>query len=155
MRVGVQNAVHHAVHRHAFGKALVDQPLMRNVLADLVVESEAATTVAMRLAAATDAALAGDEQEAMLRRLGLAVSKYWVCKRGPAHAAEALECLGAVVLFCFLNAVVGAALIFVARAVSGRFVSLHLGADQSVLALSALQALLFQWWRESSRSGKR
>ncbi|MEV8093343.1 acyl-CoA dehydrogenase family protein [Kitasatospora sp. NPDC085879] len=94
MRYGTVRALHHATHRRAFGAALVDQPLMRNVLADLVVESEAATTVAMRLAAATDAALAGDEQEAMLRRLGLAVSKYWVCKRGPGHAAEALECLG-------------------------------------------------------------
>jgi hypothetical protein len=73
---------------------------------------------------------------------------------GPAFG-KTLECLGAVVLFCLLNAVVGAALIFAARAVSGRFVSLHLGADQSLLALSALQALLFQWWRESSRSRNR
>ncbi|MFF7457376.1 acyl-CoA dehydrogenase family protein [Kitasatospora sp. NPDC008115] len=94
MRLGATRAVQHALHRRAFGKALVDQPLMRNVLADLVVESEAATTVAMRLAQATDAALAGDAQEALVRRLGLAVAKYWVCKRGPAHAAEALECLG-------------------------------------------------------------
>ncbi|GAA0681830.1 acyl-CoA dehydrogenase family protein [Kitasatospora atroaurantiaca] len=94
MRLGAVRALHHATHRRAFGAALVDQPLMRNVLADLVVESEAATTVALRLAAATDLALAGDEQEALVRRLGLAVSKYWVCKRGPAHAAEALECLG-------------------------------------------------------------
>ncbi|MGA5702394.1 acyl-CoA dehydrogenase family protein [Peterkaempfera bronchialis] len=94
MRYGVVRAVHHATHRRAFGKALVDQPLMRNVLADLAVESEAATTVAMRLAGATDRAAAGDEGEALLRRLALAVSKYWVCKRGPAHAAEAMECLG-------------------------------------------------------------
>ncbi|MFE2346403.1 isovaleryl-CoA dehydrogenase [Kitasatospora cineracea] len=94
MRYGALRALHHASHRRAFGKDLVDQPLMRNVLADLVVESEAATAVAMRLAEATDRALAGDEQEARLRRLGLAVAKYWVCKRGPGHAAEALECLG-------------------------------------------------------------
>ena len=94
IRLGATRAVHHAVHRRAFGAALVDQPLMRNVLADLVVESEAATAVAMRLATATDAALAGDENEVLVRRLGLAVAKYWVCKRGPAHAAEALECLG-------------------------------------------------------------
>ncbi|MFC9326722.1 acyl-CoA dehydrogenase family protein [Kitasatospora sp. NPDC057015] len=94
MRLGATRAVHHALHRRAFGAALVDQPLMRNVLADLVVESEAATAVAMRLAAATDAALAGNEHEVLVRRLGLAVAKYWVCKRGPAHAAEALECLG-------------------------------------------------------------
>ena len=94
IRLGATRAVHHAVHRRAFGAALVDQPLMRNVLADLVVESEAATAVAMRLATATDAAFAGNENEALVRRLGLAVAKYWVCKRGPAHAAEALECLG-------------------------------------------------------------
>ncbi|MEV7212559.1 isovaleryl-CoA dehydrogenase [Kitasatospora cineracea] len=94
MRHGALRALHHARHRRAFGKDLVDQPLMRNVLADLVVESEAATAVAMRLAEATDRALAGDGQEAHLRRLGLAVAKYWVCKRGPGHAAEALECLG-------------------------------------------------------------
>ncbi len=94
MRLGAVRALHHATHRRAFGAALVDQPLMRNVLADLVVESEAATAVALRLAAATDGSLAGDEHETLVRRLGLAVSKYWVCKRGPMHAAEALECLG-------------------------------------------------------------
>ncbi|NBH05812.1 acyl-CoA dehydrogenase family protein [Amycolatopsis sp. SID8362] len=92
MRLGTVRAVHHATHRHAFGKALVDQPLMANVLADLAVESEAATTVAMRLAAAGDRP--GDPQEQAFRRLGLAVSKYWVCKRAPVHAAEALECFG-------------------------------------------------------------
>ncbi|GAA2829215.1 acyl-CoA dehydrogenase family protein [Kitasatospora paracochleata] len=94
MRYGAFRAVQHATHRRAFGAALIDQPLMRNVLADLVVESEAATAVAMRLAESTDQALAGDEQAALVRRLGLAVAKYWVCKRGPMHAAEALECLG-------------------------------------------------------------
>ena len=92
MRLGAVRAIHHATHRHAFGKALVDQPLMANVLADLVIESEAATTVAMRLAAAGDRR--DDEQEQAFRRLGLAVSKYWVCKRAPMHAAEALECFG-------------------------------------------------------------
>ncbi|MFD8496558.1 acyl-CoA dehydrogenase family protein [Amycolatopsis sp. NPDC059657] len=94
MRMGVAQAQHHATHRSAFGAKLIDQPLMRNVLADLAVEAEAATVVGMRLAGATDRAMAGDEAEAMFRRLGLAVSKYWVCKRAPAHAAEALECLG-------------------------------------------------------------
>ncbi|WP_139978051.1 acyl-CoA dehydrogenase family protein [Nocardioides litoris] len=94
MRTATVAAVHHARHRSAFGKHLVDQPLMRNVLADLVVESEAATTVAMRLAGATDRATRGDADEASFRRLALAVSKYWVCKRGPAHAGEAMECLG-------------------------------------------------------------
>ncbi|WP_327069756.1 isovaleryl-CoA dehydrogenase [Kitasatospora sp. NBC_01250] len=94
MRLGVQRAVQHAAHRRAFGAELIDQPLMRNVLADLALESEAATTVALRLAEATDRASAGDEGEAHFKRLALAVTKYWVCKRGPAHAAEALECLG-------------------------------------------------------------
>ncbi|WP_035850583.1 isovaleryl-CoA dehydrogenase [Kitasatospora azatica] len=94
MRLGVQRAVQHAEHRRAFGKELIHQPLMRNVLADLALESEAATTVALRLAEATDRAVGGDEGEADFRRLALAVTKYWVCKRGPAHAAEALECLG-------------------------------------------------------------
>jgi putative acyl-CoA dehydrogenase len=94
MREGLAQATHHAVHRKAFGAYLADQPLMANVLADLAVESEAATAVTFRLAGATDRAVAGDEQEAALRRLALAVTKYWVCKRAPAHAAEALECLG-------------------------------------------------------------
>ncbi|KQY58790.1 DNA alkylation response protein [Aeromicrobium sp. Root495] len=94
MRVGVQQAAHHAAHRSAFGAALADQPLMRNVLADLAVEAEASTTVALWLAALTDRAVAGDEQASDLRRISLAVSKYYVCKRGPVHAAEALECLG-------------------------------------------------------------
>ena len=94
MRSATVQAVHHARHRAAFGHRLLDQPLMRNVLADLVVESEAATTVAMRLAGATDRAVHGDDDEAGFRRLALAVTKYWVCKRGPAHAGEAMECLG-------------------------------------------------------------
>ncbi len=67
---------------------------MRNVLADLAVEAEAATLAALRLAGAVDRAARGDAEEEQLRRLGLAVTKYWVCKRAPAHAAEALECLG-------------------------------------------------------------
>ena len=94
MRLGVIHAAHHAAHRAAFGARLADQPLMANVLADLAVESEAATTVALRLAGATDRAARGDEREAAFRRLALAVTKYWVCKQAPAHAAEALECLG-------------------------------------------------------------
>jgi putative acyl-CoA dehydrogenase len=90
MRRGVVEAIHHARHRAAFGKLLADQPAMQNVLADLAVESEAATVTAMRVARAYDAG----EQEAAFRRFATAVMKYWVCKRGPAHAAEALECLG-------------------------------------------------------------
>jgi putative acyl-CoA dehydrogenase len=94
MHIGVMQAVHHARHRSAFGKRLVDQPLMTNVLADLALEAEAATYAAMRLAGATDRVARGDDREAMVRRVALAVSKYWVCKRGPVHAAESLECLG-------------------------------------------------------------
>jgi putative acyl-CoA dehydrogenase len=94
MRHGVEQALHHAAHRSAFGRLLVDQPLMRNVLADLCVESEAATATAMRLARAYDRRAAGDEREAAFARIATAVAKYWICKRGPAHAAESLECLG-------------------------------------------------------------
>jgi putative acyl-CoA dehydrogenase len=94
MRSGLTRAIHHAQHRKAFGAYLIDQPLMRNVLADLAVEAEAATIVAMRMAGATDNAVRGDETEALLRRIGLAASKYWVCKRATPHAAEAMECLG-------------------------------------------------------------
>jgi len=93
MRQAVAQATHHARHRKAFGAYLADQPLMRHVLADLAIESEAATTLMLRLAAATDAG-PHDADEAAFRRVGLAVGKYWVCKRGPAVAAEALECLG-------------------------------------------------------------
>jgi putative acyl-CoA dehydrogenase len=92
MRLGVSQATHHAAHRSAFGKLLADQPLMQNVLADLCVESEAATVTAMRLARAYDAP--DDEREAAFKRVATAVAKYWICKRGPEHGAEALECLG-------------------------------------------------------------
>ena len=94
MRQGLAMAIHHVAHRKAFGAYLIDQPLMRNVIADLAVEAEAATIVAMRMAGATDSAVRGDEREALLRRIGLAASKYWVCKRATPHAAEAMECLG-------------------------------------------------------------
>ncbi|WP_433500529.1 isovaleryl-CoA dehydrogenase [Sphaerimonospora sp. CA-214678] len=94
MRYGLAQALHHARHRRVFGRELIDQPLMRNVLADLALESEAATTLMLRLAGATDRAVHGDAGEGLFRRAALAAAKYWVCKRGPAHAAEALECLG-------------------------------------------------------------
>ncbi|BBY17575.1 acyl-CoA dehydrogenase family protein [Mycolicibacterium litorale] len=94
MRSGLTRAIHHAQHRKAFGAYLIDQPLMRNVLADLAVEAEAATMVAFRMAGATDRAVRGDDREALLRRIGLASAKYWVCKRATPHAAEAMECLG-------------------------------------------------------------
>jgi len=94
MRQGVAQATWHAHHRAAFGRTLDEQPLMANVLADLAVESEAATAAALRLARAYDGAAAGDEAEALLTRLATPVVKYWTCKRAPQHAAEALECLG-------------------------------------------------------------
>ncbi len=94
MRAGLSQAVHHARHRSAFGRRLVDQPLMANVLADLAVESEAATTVMLRLAGAYDRSGAGDGGEQAFARIATAVAKYWVCKRAPAFAAETLECLG-------------------------------------------------------------
>ena len=88
MRHGVTQAAHHARHREAFGKRLVEQPLMRAVMADLQLESEAATSAAMRLAGAYDR---GEEAFA---RLATPIVKYWLTKRAPGHAAEALECLG-------------------------------------------------------------
>ena len=93
MRQAVAQATHHTAYRAAFGRRLVEQPLMQNVLADLCIESEAATATMLRLARAYDAA-DGDEQEGHFRRLATAVVKYWVCKRTPPHVAEALECLG-------------------------------------------------------------
>jgi putative acyl-CoA dehydrogenase len=94
MRAGVAQAIHHADHRSVFGRELSEQPLMQNVLADLSVESEAATVSAMRLARAYDEALAGDEEAQSLKRIANAVLKYWICKRAPMHAGESLECLG-------------------------------------------------------------
>jgi putative acyl-CoA dehydrogenase len=93
MRQALVQALHHARHRHAFGKALVDQPLMRNVLADLALESEAATALAMRVARAVDAT-PRDPGEAAFARLATALGKYWVCKRAPGFVNEAQECLG-------------------------------------------------------------
>ena len=92
MRQGVAEAAWHVRHREAFGRLLVDQPAMTAVLADLALESEAATATALRLARAHDED--ADAAELAFRRLATAVAKYWICKRGPEHAYEALECLG-------------------------------------------------------------
>ncbi len=89
MRRGLVEAIHHARHRAAFGATLVEQPVMQNVLADLAIESEAATVSALRVARAYDSG-----SEGAFRRFATAVMKYWVCKRAAPHAAEALECLG-------------------------------------------------------------
>jgi putative acyl-CoA dehydrogenase len=93
-RAALNLAAHHVRYRSAFGSRLIDKPLMRNVIADLALESEAATTLALRLAGAADRAMRGDESERAFMRLATAVGKYWVCKRQPAAVAEALECLG-------------------------------------------------------------
>ncbi|MGV9392362.1 acyl-CoA dehydrogenase family protein [Streptomyces olivaceus] len=94
MRQAVAQAVHHCAHREAFGGRLADKPLMRNVLADLAVESEAATALGLRLAAACDAAEGGDERERALLRLAVPAAKYWVTKRCAPVVVEAAECLG-------------------------------------------------------------
>ncbi len=93
MRQGLVQALHHTAHRTAFQKKLVDQPLMRNVLADLALEAEAALALTLRIGRAMDDA-DGDESAAALARIGTAVGKYWICKRAPAHTYEAMECHG-------------------------------------------------------------
>ena len=92
MRHTLNEAAWHVAHRTAFGGLLAEKPLMQNVIADLQLEVEAATALAIRLAAAVDAA--GDPHEAALRRIALPLAKFWTCKRTPGFVAEALECLG-------------------------------------------------------------
>ncbi|MDK9556335.1 isovaleryl-CoA dehydrogenase [Marinobacter sp. M216] len=92
MRQAVAQATHHCRHRSAFGNRLIDQPLMQNVLADLALESEAALAYTMRIGRALDSQ--GQEHERLLARLATPVGKYWICKRSPNHAYEAMECIG-------------------------------------------------------------
>jgi putative acyl-CoA dehydrogenase len=97
MRHALSLALHHAAQRQAFGKRLLDQALMRNVLADLALESEAATALAMRLARAVDRTEHGQDSdgfEAVMRRVLTPIAKFWICKRGSSLAQEAMECLG-------------------------------------------------------------
>ena len=93
MRQGLVQALHHTAHRSAFQKRLVQQPLMRNVLADLALEAEAALALTLRIGRAMDEAET-DPAAAALARIGTAIAKYWVCKRAPGHVGEALECHG-------------------------------------------------------------
>jgi putative acyl-CoA dehydrogenase len=93
MRQALVQAIHHAHHRKVFGKLLIDQPLMKNVLADLAIESEAAVAFAMRVARAFDRS-AHDEHERLFARLATPIGKYWICKRTPPQVNEAQECLG-------------------------------------------------------------
>ncbi|HSW06623.1 isovaleryl-CoA dehydrogenase [Aquabacterium sp.] len=95
MRQALSIALQHTSQRQAFGKRLIDQPLMQNVLADLALESEAATALALRLARAVDRTENGhDEHESLMRRVLTPIAKFWICKRGSAFAQEAMECLG-------------------------------------------------------------
>jgi putative acyl-CoA dehydrogenase len=94
MRLGCVTAADYVAQRQAFGSALIDYPLMASVIADLTLESEAATTLAIRLAGAADRAARGDAAEADFLRLALPAAKFWVCKRAPLVTGEALECLG-------------------------------------------------------------
>ena len=93
MRHALSIALNHTAQRSAFGKKLIEQPLMQNVLADLALESEAATALALRLARSFDRA-ATDEHERVMQRLLTPVAKFWICKRGSHFAQEAMECLG-------------------------------------------------------------
>ena len=92
MRQALSIAINHAAQREAFGKRLIDQPLMRKVLADLAIESEAATALSMRLARSFDRK--SDPHEQLMGRLLTPIAKYWICKRGSVFAQEAMECLG-------------------------------------------------------------
>ena len=94
MRQAVAQATHHCQHRNVFGKPLAQQPLMQNVLADLALESEGALAMTVRVARALDNQ--ADEQEKLFSRIAVAIGKYWICKRAPAHVNEAQECLGGV-----------------------------------------------------------
>jgi putative acyl-CoA dehydrogenase len=92
MRMATSQAIDHCSQRSAFGRLLVDQPIMQNVLADLAIETEAAVAMSMRMARAIDNR--SEESEDHLARLGMALGKYWICKRTPAHTYEAMECIG-------------------------------------------------------------
>ena len=92
LRMATSQAIDHCAQRSAFGRKLIDQPIMQDVLADLAIETEAAIAMSFRLARALDNR--GDEHEDRLVRLCTALGKYWICKRGAAHAAEAMECVG-------------------------------------------------------------
>lgn len=91
-RQATLQAIYHCTKRSAFGRTLIEQPLMQNVLADLQLETEGSIAMTMRMARAMDQA--DNQQQKLLLRLGIAVGKYWICKRTPHHAYEAMECLG-------------------------------------------------------------
>jgi putative acyl-CoA dehydrogenase len=146
-RQAVAQAVHHAAHRRAFGRLLIEQPLMRNVLADLHLEVEGAVALTLRLARALDDSV--QEHERLLLRLGAAVGKYWICKRTPQHACEAMECLGG-------NGVMENGIL--ARLYREAPVNAIWEGSGNVQALDVLRALtktpavLEAWWAELARA---
>ena len=146
-RQAVVQAVHHAAHRRAFGRLLIEQPLMRNVLADLHLEVEGALALTLRLARALDDA--DRETERLLLRLGAAVGKYWICKRTPQHAYEAMECLGG-------NGVMENSIL--ARLYREAPINAIWEGSGNVQALDVLRALaktpavLEAWWAELARA---
>ncbi|KJE92839.1 acyl-CoA dehydrogenase [Capsaspora owczarzaki ATCC 30864] len=93
MRIGLAHALHHVTYRSAFGNRLLDQPLMKSVLADLAIEAEAATAMAFRIAESFDMG-SGSKQESLFARIATPITKYWICKRTPNHVYEAMECHG-------------------------------------------------------------
>ncbi len=142
-RQAVVQAVHHARRRQAFGARLIDQPLMRNVLADLQLEIEGSLALTMRMARALDSSQ--DPAEQLLMRLGTAVGKFWICKRTPGHAYEAMECLGGngVIENCILPRLYREAPINAIWEGSGNIQALDV-----LRAIAKTPAVLAQWFTE-------
>ncbi len=146
-RQAVVQAVHHARRRQAFGARLIDQPLMRNVLADLQLEIEGSLALTMRMARALDSSQ--DPAEQLLMRLGTAVGKFWICKRTPGHAYEAMECLGGngVIENCILPRLYREAPINAIWEGSGNIQALDV-----LRAIAKTPAVLAQWFTELGMS---
>lgn len=146
-RQAVVQAVHHARNRQAFGARLIDQPLMQNVLADLQLEVEGSLALTMRMARALDNA--DDPAEQLLMRLGTAVGKFWICKRTPGHAYEAMECLGGngVIENCIMPRLYREAPINAIWEGSGNIQALDV-----LRAIAKTPAVLEQWFAELASS---
>ena len=146
-RQAVVQAFHHARRRQAFGARLIDQPLMRNVLADLQLEIEGSLALTMRMARALDSSQ--DPAEQLLMRLGTAVGKFWICKRTPGHAYEAMECLGGngVIENCILPRLYREAPINAIWEGSGNIQALDV-----LRAIAKTPAVLAQWFTELGMS---
>ncbi|CAA0089653.1 Putative acyl-CoA dehydrogenase AidB [Zhongshania aliphaticivorans] len=146
-RQAVVQAVNHARQRSAFGERLIDQPLMKNVLADLQLEVEGSLALTMRMAKALDSA--DDPAEQLLMRLGTAVGKFWICKRTPGHAYEAMECLGGngVIENCIMPRLYREAPINAIWEGSGNIQALDV-----LRALQKTPAVLERWFTEMAKS---